>query len=57
MCYKNFDIIVAPVQNDLGVKNIKKKVFVKKLPVSGGVIKIAHNMALKNIPYLFLPGR
>jgi hypothetical protein len=23
--------------------------------VSGGVIKIAHNMALKNIPYLFLP--
>jgi hypothetical protein len=26
-----------------------------RFQVSGGVIKIAHNMALKNIPYLFLP--
>jgi hypothetical protein len=26
-----------------------------RVRVIGGMIKIAHNMALKNIPYLFLP--
>jgi hypothetical protein len=45
----------------LGADGCKSRLLFAKIAkaiwfqVSGGVIKIAHNMALKNIPYLFLP--